>query len=300
MSMPYLITSPDWGAIIGWLAGHGPRILLILALLFLADQLLRRLVPPAVRVAVARQMAGKPEEEISQRADTLIHIFQRTGWTVALALAILTILPELGINVTALLAGLGIGGIALGFGAQSLVRDIIHGIFILAENQYSKGDVVRVAGVAGLVEEVGLRRTVLRDLDGIVHYIPNGEIRIASNFTKEWSRVNMNVSVAYGEDLDRVIEVINRVGQELAQDPEWGPLILKPPQVLRVDAFEESGIAIKILGDTVPIRQWDVMGELRRRLKAAFDAEGIEIPFPHRVLVTRGAKATQRPQRREV
>jgi small conductance mechanosensitive channel len=128
---------------------------------------------------------------------------------------------------------------------------------------------------------VSLRRTVLRDLDGIVHSVPNSEVKVASNFTKEWSRVNMNISVGYGEDLNHVIEVINRVGEGITEDPYWGQFILKAPQVLRVDAFEDSGIAIKILGDTKPLCQWDVMGELRLRLKKAFDEAGIEIPWPH-------------------
>jgi small-conductance mechanosensitive channel len=168
----------------------------------------------------------------------------------------------------------------------------VSGFFILMENQYGIDDVVTVAGVSGQVQEVNLRRTVLRDLDGTLHSVPNGEIRVASNLTRAWSRVNLNVSVAYGEDLDKVIDVINRVGKALAEDADFAPLIITAPQVLRVDGFGESGVEIKILGDTKPIRQWDVMGELRKRLKKAFDEEGIEIPFPHRVIVTRGAKAT--------
>lgn len=287
------LAAVSWSDVTDWLLTHGVRIFLVLVVLVVAQQVVARAVPPAIRRAIARQLEGKPEEEIQQRSDTLIHVVQRSLWPLAVILAVLTILPEFGISMAPLLAGVGIGGIAIGFASQSLVRDVINGIFILAENQYGKGDVVTVAGISGLVEDVGLRRTILRDLDGIVHSIPNGEIRISSNFTKEWSRVNMNVSVAYGEDLDKVIQVINRVGQELAADPEFGPLIIDPPHVLRVDAFEESGIAIKILGDTQPIRQWDVMGELRRRLKKAFDQEGIEIPFPHRVLVTGGAKAAR-------
>jgi len=282
----------DWDRITDWLLTDGLRILLILILALVADLALRVVVPRVIRPTVARHMEGKPEEEIEQRSRTLIAVLKGSGRVVVVILALFTILPQLGINVTAVLASAGIVGIALGFGAQSLVKDVISGLFILIDNQYSKGDVVTVAGISGLVEEVGIRRTVLRDLDGIVHYVPNGEIAVASNLTQEWSRVNMNVSVAYGEDLDKVFEVINRVGHEMAADAEFGPLILKAPQVLRVDAFEDSGIAIKILGDTAPIRQWDVMGELRRRLKKAFDEEGIEIPFPHVVLVTRGAKAT--------
>jgi small-conductance mechanosensitive channel len=291
---PFLVAAPDidWERVTDWLLTHGLRILLILLLAFAGDLVLRLVVPRVIRPAVTRQMKDKPEEEIQQRIRTLVAVLRGSGRFVLVVWALFTILPELGVDVTPILASVGIAGIAVGFGAQSLVKDVISGLFILIENQYSKGDVVTVAGISGLVEEVGLRRTVLRDLDGIVHHVPNGQIAVASNLTQEWSRVNMNVSVAYGEDLDKVFEVINRVGHEMAADAEFGPLILKPPQVLRVDAFEDSGIAIKILGDTEPIRQWDVMGELRKRLKKAFDEEGIEIPFPHRVVVTKGAKAT--------
>ena len=200
---------------------------------------------------------------------------------VSLVAAVFMIMAEIGINITPVVAGFGIAGIAIGFGAQSLVKDFIAGLFILIENQYGVGDVVRIADIAGIVEEINLRRTVLRDLDGIVHSVPNGEIRVASNFTQDWSRVNLNISVGYGEDLDHVTEVLNRIGKEMAEEPYWSELILDAPQVLRVDAFEDSGIAIKVLGDTKPIKQWDVMGELRRRIKIAFDEEGIEIPWPH-------------------
>jgi small conductance mechanosensitive channel len=294
--MPLLVTfgSIDWDRVTDWLVTHGLRILLILVIALVVDLVLRLVVPRAIRPAVARQMAGKPQEEINKRIRTLVAVLQGSGRVIVVVWALFTILPEVGINVTPILASVGIAGIALGFGAQSLVKDVLSGLFILLENQYSKGDVVTVAGVSGQVEDVGLRRTVLRDLDGIVHHVPNGQIAVASNLTQEWSRVNMNVSVAYGEDLDKVFEVINRVGNELAADAEFGPLILTAPQVLRVEAFEDSGIAIKILGDTEPIRQWDVMGELRKRLKKAFDEEGIEIPLPHRVLVTRPGRQTGR------
>ncbi len=297
--MPLLVVAElkiDWDRVTDWLLTHGLRIAGILIAAVVIDFILRRMIPHAVRPAVARQMRDKPEEEIEQRVRTLVGVLQGAGRVVIIVWALFTILPEAGVNVTPILASVGIAGIALGFGAQSLVKDLISGLFILLEGQYSKGDVVNVAGTTGLVEEVGLRRTVLRDLDGIVHYVPNGEIAVASNFTQEWSRLNMNVSVAYAEDLDHVFEVINRVGREMAADPVFGPMIIKPPEVLRVDAFEDSGIAIKILGDTEPIKQWEVMGELRKRLKQAFDEEGIEFPFPHRVIVTKGAKATDLPE----
>jgi small-conductance mechanosensitive channel len=271
---------------------HGLRIIVVLVALYVGLRLLRHALGRPVRAAVVRQMEGQPEAEIQKRVDTLTDVVYRTASFVGLVIAVLTILPEVGINIGPLLAGAGIVGLALGLGAQSLVKDAINGLFILVENQYGKGDVVNVAGVGGLVEDVNLRRTVLRDLDGALHSIPNGQVAVSSNLTKGWSRVNMNVGVAYGEDLDHVMAVIDRVGQDLAKDPDFGPLLLTPPRALRVDAFGESSIEIKILGETQPIRQWDVMGEMRKRLKRAFDDEGIEIPFPHRTVVTYGAKAT--------
>lgn len=291
MSNPF--NDVDWDRWSETIWTHGLRIILIAVAVYVALRILRHIIDPVVRATVSKQMEGEPEVEIEKRVDTLSHVIHRTILLVAVVIGLLTILPELGINIGALLAGAGLVGLAVGFGAQSLVKDVISGLFILVENQYGKGDVVNVAGVGGLVEDVNLRRTLLRDLDGAVHTIPNGEITVASNLTRQWSRVNMNVSVAYGEDLDRVMAVINRVGEQLAQDPDFGPLITGAPRALRVDDFGDSGIEIKILGETQPIRQWDVMGEMRKRLKRAFDEEGIEIPFPHRVLVTHGAKATE-------
>jgi len=226
-------------------------------------------------------MKKHPKAEIKKRSDTLSSAFVTTGIIIIATFAIFTILPEFGVNITAALAGLGIVAIAVGFGAQSLIKDLLAGIFILLEDQYRVGDVVRVADITGMVEQIGLRRTVLRDLDGIVHSVPNGEIKAASNFTKGYSRVNLNVSVAYGEDLDRVIEVINRVCREMAEDPKWKGDFVSTPQVLRVNKLGDSGIDIKILGDTKPLRQWDLTGELRLRIKRTFDQEGIEIPWPH-------------------
>lgn len=226
-------------------------------------------------------MKDKPETAIAKRSRTISFVITNTlGFVIGIVI-LFTILAELGINIGPALASLGILGLAVSFGAQSLIKDLINGLFILLENQFGIGDVVRVGGIAGLVEEVNLRRTILRDLDGVVHYIPNSEIGIASNFTKEYSRVNMNISVGYGEDLDRVINVINRVCEQMAHEDAWKEKIIKTPQVLRVDALGDSGIEIKILGDTKPIMQWEIMGELRKRIKQEFDKEGIEIPWPH-------------------
>jgi small conductance mechanosensitive channel len=264
-----------------WFDDHGWKVLLIIALGVAIYFVLRRLAPPIIRRAVSAQMRGQEDEEVKQRVDTLSSVIVNTAAVVVAIVALFTILDEVGVSITAALAGFGIAGIAIGFGAQSLVKDLISGVFILLENQYAVGDWVKIAGVDGVVEQVNLRRTVLRDLDGTVHSIPNGEITVASNYTKEWSRVNLNVSVSYEADLDHVIEVINRIGKEMADDSYWGSLMLTPPQVLRIDAFEDSGIAIKILGDTKSTKQWEITGELRKRIKRAFDEEGIEIPWPH-------------------
>lgn len=294
--LPYLVGVPNWDDISDWLAGDGARILAVIGVAIVVDFALHRIIPRALRLAVERQMKDVLEEEIDQRVRTLASVFTGSGRLIILLVALLTLLPLAGINIAPLLAGAGIVGIALGFGAQSLVKNVLSGLFILLDNQYSKGDVVTLAGVTGLVEEVGLRRTVLRDLDGSVHYVPNGEIVVGSNLSQEYSRVNLNVGVSYSEDLDHVMRVIDRVGEEMAADSEWGPFIITPPKSLRVDNFGDSGIDIKVLGDTKPVQQWAVMGELRRRLKKAFDEEGIEIPYPHRTLVTRGAKAWDLPR----
>ena len=284
----------DWSIVTDWLASHGVRIFIILlvsAILYLA---LRRLVPVVLKHVIRQKERGKrAEEELEQRIRTLSRVFVGTVAVLIIVAAVFMILAEIGINITPYLAGLGIAGVAFGFGAQNLVRDIIGGLFVIIEDQYDIGDVVRTGGITGIVEAINLRRTILRDLDGIVHTIPNGESGVASNYTKDWSRVNLNVSVAYGTDLEYAISVINRVCAEMAEEPYWKELILKTPEVLRVDNLGDSGIDIKILGDTKPIRQWETMGELRKRMKKAFDEEGIEIPWPHTKVYFGSTKPTR-------
>jgi len=260
-----------------WLVTNGVTIVVIIAVVAALLIAFRSVVPRFVDAIVRRHLDREPEEEAAKRVNTLANVFVRTGEVVLVVVGLLTVLPELGVNIGALLAGVGIAGIAIGFGAQTLVRDTLNGLFILIENQFGIGDVVTVAGVTGRVEEVNLRRTVLRDLDGVVHSVPNSEIRVASNYTRDWSGVNMNVTVAYDADLDKVTAIIDAVGRELAADLNFGPLITQAPHVERVDAFKDSGVSLKVLGVTKPMRQWDVMGELRRRLKRAFDAEKIEL-----------------------
>jgi len=264
----------------GWIGEHGWRITFIIVLTMGMIIAIGE-VAPRVVVSTLSRRAGEPEDEVSKRGATLSRVLVDTGQVAVLFMTVFMVLSELKLDVAPILAGVGIAGLAIGFGAQSLVKDLVAGLFIILENQYRVGDAVRIADVSGVVEDINLRRTILRDLDGSVHTVPNGEIRVASNLTKEYARVNLNISVAYDTDLDRAMAVINRVGKELAADPEWASCILVPPHALRVDNLGDSGIEIKILGDTRPTRQWDVTGELRLRLKKAFDAEGIEIPWPH-------------------
>ena len=269
-----------WEPVTDWLLEHGIIIAIILVVGGILWFLIRRLLPPIVRRTVVRAR-GESKRGLEQRTDTVVGVLTGAGRIVIGVVVILMILSEVGVPVGPMLAGFGVVGIAVGFGAQYLVRDLIAGMFIFWENQYRVGDVARVADVAGLVEQITLRKTVLRDLDGIVHHVPNGEIRVASNYSRHFARVNLNISVAYGTDLDFAIGVINRVCQEMAEDEEWNPVLRSVPQVLRVDSLGDSGIDIKILGDVKPLEQWNVMGQLRLRLKKAFDEAGIEIPWPH-------------------
>ncbi|MBE0431762.1 MAG: mechanosensitive ion channel family protein [Dehalococcoidia bacterium] len=275
------MTELSWATVVDWLLSHGIRVLVILAVGALLWFALNKSLPPIVRRAVARTKYKESKEGMEKRTNTLLSIFKAVGRAFIIIVTIMMVLSEVGVPIAPVLAGFGIAGIAIGFGAQYLIRDFISGIFITLENQYRVGDVARVADIAGLVEEVTLRKTVLRDLDGIVHHVPNGEIRVASNFTRHFARVNLDVSVGYGTDLDHAISVINRVGQELAEDENWRQVIKSPPQALRVNSLGSSGIDIKVVGDVKPMQQWAVMGQLRLRLKKAFDAEGIEIPWPH-------------------
>lgn len=273
-----MVTPTTVGA---WFLEHGTRIFVILLIGIVLWLVTKRFIPALVHRAMAKPKRGESRGGMKKREDTLTGVFVGLGKVIIIIIVAFMILGEFEINIAPILAGLGIAGIAVGFGAQYLIRDLIAGVMILLENQYRVGDVAKVADTWGLVEEVRLRKTVLRDLDGGVHHVPNGEIRVASNYSRHFARVNLNVSVAYGTDLEQAIAVINRVGKELAEDKNWKEKFITPPQVLRVDKFGDSGIDIKILGDVKPLEQWAIMGELRLRLKKAFDQEGIEIPWPH-------------------
>lgn len=266
-----------------WLTTSGIKILGIVIGLFVLSQMSRWIVKWMERFVPEKDPLQASEAK--KRAHTLGNTLRHTLLFILTFVAILMILGELGIQLGPLLATAGVGALAIGFGAQSLVRDVISGFFIILENQYRIGDAIEVAGVSGLVESVSLRKTVLRDLEGKVHTIPNGAIKIVSNLSKEWARSVLDVNVPYRENIDRVIDLLTEIGQEMCSEKSYHGVILEPLQILGVERFSESHLSIRIMVKTAPLKQWDVGRELRRRIKNRFDERGIQIPYPHRVLI---------------
>lgn len=293
--MPDFSTRPWRDLAEAWGTTIGP-IILIVFVAFIALAAARVFVHGVVKTLMEREATeGTAQElsaiEVKKRIDTIETLGVNVFRFLIVAIALLIVLDKLGENIGPAVAGLGIAGIAIGFGAQSLVKDYLNGALILIENQFSKGDVVRIAGVSGTVEDFSLRRTTLRDLDGTVHTVPNGEIGVASNLTRVWARVNQDVTVAYGTDIDKAIEVVDSVGKALAEDPVWKRRILEPPRVERVEALGEYGVTLKVLGTVRATERWNAAGELRKRLLSAFHEKGIEIPSPQRVVLQRQAAA---------
>jgi len=268
-----------------WLRTSGLRLLLITAASVLLVRLLSSLVDRILHLMA--NGSGATISEAEKRARTMASLLRTVGTAFIIVVAVLMALREIGLDITPLLAGAGVAGLAIGFGAQSLIKDVIAGFFILMEDQFRVGDVIQAAGVSGQVERMSLRTTIVRDLQGTVHFIPNGEIKVASNLTKEWSRAVLEVGIDYQEDLDRTLHLLAEVGRELAADASFGPMVLEPPQVLGVESLGESQVTLRLLLKTLPSKQWDVARELRRRIKNRFDREKIAIPYPHRVVITR-------------
>jgi small conductance mechanosensitive channel len=285
------------------------KVIGIVVVALVAVWAVRLAIGAAVRHLLERrsQVEGSlTASDLERRVTTLQRLAVRiTGALIGL-IALLMILDQFDISIGPAVAGLGVAGIAVGFGAQTLIRDWLAGVFVILENQYSAGDVVRISGVEGVVEDFSLRRTALRDLDGTVHTVPNGSIVVASNLTRGWARVNLDIQVAYDTDIDRATEVIDTVGRSLTEDPGWRDRVIEAPSVQRVSALGDSAVTLKVLGQVPPAEQWAVAGELRKRILAAFAAEGIEIPYPHQVMVTRergggavsgrGPEATEPPE----
>jgi moderate conductance mechanosensitive channel len=266
-------------------AQAGLRIVLVLVAGYVAVRFLhvamRRLEDMMIRAGERSELVpGATRKRVTTLTGLLLTLSLVAIWAVVAVIC----LDQIGLDVTPILAGAGIVGLAVGFGAQNLVRDVIGGFFLVLENQVRVGDVAVVNGTGGLVEAITFRTIVLRDLAGVVHVVPNGAITTLANMTKGWSGYVVDVGVAYKEDTDRVVEVMIEVAEDLRKDARFGTAMLEPIEIFGVDDFKESEVTIKARLKTLPLQQWNVGREYRRRLKKAFDARGIEIPFPHRSL----------------
>lgn len=289
-----------WATIIEALRDYALPTLIVVVVALVLLRASRLFVHGVVKALMDREVTEGTAQELSavelkKRMDTLDDLGANVLRFFIIIIAGLMVLRAFGLDIGPAIAGLGVVGVAVGFGAQHLVRDYLTGALILIENQFSKGDVIRAAGVSGEVEDFSLRRTTLRDLDGVVHTVPNGEIKIASNLTRVWSRINQDVVVAYGTDIDTATGVVDAVGAAMAADPTWKRRILEAPRVDRVAALGEYGVTLKILGTVRAPDQWAAAGEFRKRLLAAFKEHGIEIPRPQRVVLSRDSGALPPP-----
>ncbi|MFA9390717.1 MAG: mechanosensitive ion channel family protein [Prolixibacteraceae bacterium] len=269
-----------------WFIHVFPGLILLIITMVVALRLLRFFVKRATKLIMKRAKNDETKDEIEtqKRVNTLMGILWGVGKIAVWSMAIVIILREIGVDIKPILAGAGVLGLAVGFGAQELVRDFISGFFILLENQVRTGDVAIINGTGGLVEKIELRTITLRDFSGVVHIFQNGKINSLSNMTKEWSAMVFDIGVAYKEDPELVIKLMSEVGYSLQKDKEFGSKILEPIEVVGVNEFGDSAVIIRARFKTKPIEQWSVGREYRKRLKKAFDEAGIEIPFPHQTI----------------
>lgn len=268
-----IIESIDWGSA----AATGFRIMLIVLLAAIAIKVLQKLI----RLLRERLTRDVDDRESAKRAETLGRASRYVVSVVISAIAVMLVLAELGISIAPILGAAGVVGLAVGFGAQSLIKDYFNGFFILLENQIRQGDVVEAGGKSGLVEEITLRYVRLRDYDGNVHFIPNNLITTVSNMSRGFAKAVVDVGVAYREDVDEALATMSKVGAELRLDDTFGPKILEDLEIAGVDQWADSAVILRCRFTVKPLEQWAVRREFLKRLKRAFDAEGIEIPYPH-------------------
>jgi small-conductance mechanosensitive channel len=278
-----------------WLIGRPLAILVLILLGLLARWLVHRVVDRLVRRAEEGIVPGRVGSALRggdtvaagrrvQRARTMGSLLKSIATGVILAIVLMMVIGELGYNVAPLLASAGILGLALGFGAQTLVRDFLSGIFMILEDQYGVGDVVDVGEATGTVEAVGLRVTRLRDVNGTVWYVRNGEVLRVGNMSQNWARTVLDVGVGYAEDLARVRRVLEEVAHGMWEDEDYRGKIIEEPEVWGVEALAADSVTVRVTLKTAPMEQWAIAREMRQRIKARFDHEGIEIPFPQRVV----------------
>ncbi len=282
-----LLSDFDWAKILKMVI----RICLILITTGIVALIIKKILKQVEKQLLKKgEKEGELPTESGKRVDTIIRLLNQAVMIALFIIAFMVILSEIGIEIGPLIAGAGIAGLAVGFGAQNLVRDIISGFFIILENQVRVGDVAIINGTGGLVEKIKFRTIVLRDLNGVVHVFPNGTITTLSNLTNEWSAYVFEIGVAYKENTDRVIEVMKGVVKTMLEDEDYRKLIIEEPEIFGVDKLGDSAVVIKGRIKTKPISQWKVGREFLRRIKLAFDENNIEIPFPHRTLYLGGDK----------
>ena len=281
------------------------KIILILVLAFVINRVLKRAIKRFARGVASRAVRGLGRltdrvpladtapmdlSRASMRAETMAEVFNSMATVVVWSIAFMLVLGAMSVDLAPLLAGAGIVGVALGFGAQNVVKDFLAGLFIILEDQYGIGDVIELrdsigsVGTGGTVEGISLRSTRLRDIEGAVWHVPNGEIRTAGNKSQQWAKSLIDVNVAYGTDVAHATEVIKRTADALWHDSAFAEFILEEPEVLGLERFDVDGLALRLVVKVQPAKQWAINRELRARIKAAFDAEGIEIPFPQRTV----------------
>ena len=270
--------------LVPWFLSHGIKIVFIIFVAFILIKIANRAIDKMIRKAVPPDGLNPDAER--KREDTLIRIFAIGLKTIAWSVTIVMILPEFGVSIAPILAGAGVLGLAIGFGTQNVVRDFLAGLFVVIENQYRVEDSICLDDTCGTVEDITLRKTILRDLHGTVHHITHGTVSKIANYTKKFGIARMEVSVAYKEDIDHVFEVINKVGKEMAEESPWKENTLTAIQAAGTGPsnFADSGVDITVSGETKVGTQWGMLREFRGRIKYAFDKEGIEIPFPQRTV----------------
>lgn len=256
-------------------------------LILVASWLFMGFVRKVLRTLNQRMATRSSDPEDQKRIDTLMRVFRYIASVVIGAVTVMLVLSEFGISIAPILATAGVAGLAIGFGAQSLVKDYFTGFVMILENQIHVGDVVEVGGKSGKVEDVTLRYVRMRDAEGAVHYVPNGVISTVTNRSREFAYAMIEVGVGYAENIDRVIDVIKSVGATLAQDPQFGEKIMEPLEMLGVENWADSAVSLRFRFKTKALEQWPVRREFLRRLKNEFDRQGIEIPFPSRTVYTR-------------
>lgn len=290
MNFPMLDFQSLFQMISTWFLTSGVDVLITIVLMLVALKIAK-----GVGKKFATLLQKNKDDEFKKRAETLTGIIQLILTILVLVVGCIIILGEVGVEIGPILATAGIFGLAIGFGAQNLVQDVISGFFLLLEDQVRVGDVVQVAGKGGLVEKVTLRMIILRDLAGNVHFVRNGKVDVVTNMTKDYGRYVFEIGVAYRENVDEVIEVIKAVDEDLRKDPDFSEDILEPIEILGLDRFDDSAVVIKARYKTRAVKQWGVGRAFNKRLKEAFDANDIEIPYPHLILYAGEDKQGQAP-----